>query len=107
MAEVFSFTPSADHVQPSYTTYMPDVLDLPPLVPTDQAATWFHPSLPNQSPALPMTSFATSGLQDASNANFINFAADDRDASSIQKDKRSIGVSASLSRILFCVLITT
>jgi hypothetical protein len=108
MAELFLFTPPADHVQSSYTTYMPDILDLPPLIPIDQpAATWFHSSLPNQSPALPMTSFAASGLQDISNANFINFAVNGRDASLIQKDKRSIGVSASLSRILFCVLITT
>jgi hypothetical protein len=120
LAELFSFTPSVDGVQPSDTTHMPDnsgvldpalyLLDLPPLMPVDQlTVTSFQPSLPNQLPISPMTGFATSGLQDISNANFINFAANAHDtiSKSTWKDKRSIGIGALLSHILLCVLTTT
>ena len=110
MAELFSFPPFAGDV---HTTYMPDnsgildpasFLDLPPPMPFDQlAATSFQSS---QSSASPMTCFATSGLQDVSNKNSLNFAANGRDTSSTRKDKRSIGVSVLLSRILLWVLIT-
>jgi len=114
LAELFSFTPSVDGVQPSDTTHMPDnsgildpalyLSDLPPLMPVDQpTVTSFQPSLPNQLPTLPMTGFATSGLQDILNANFINFAADAHDTSSklTWKDKRSIGVGALVFHVLF------
>src|ERR1700683_2876915 len=120
MAELFSFIPSADDVQSSDTTHMPNngaILDpafyssdIPSLIPVDQlTAASFQSSLPNQSPTSPMMSFATSGLQDISNTNFINFAVNAYDTSSqlIQKDERSVVVGVLVSHILLCVLITT
>ena len=81
-------------VQSSDTTHMP--------------ATSFQHSLLNQSPALPMTSFTTSGLQDVLNANFIHFNVNACDTTSelSWEDKRSIGVGA-LPHISLCPLTTT
>jgi hypothetical protein len=105
MAELFSFSPSADDVQSSDATNMPNnsgILDpafyssdIPSPIPVDQLnPASFQSSLPNRSPTAPVTSFAAFGLQDISNANFINFAVNDCDTSSqlIRKDERSIAV---------------
>jgi hypothetical protein len=110
MAELFSLPSFAGDIHSSDTTYMPDnsgvldqalYLNLPPLMPFDQpAATSFRSSLPNQSPASPMTRFTTSGLLDVSNKCSIDFTASGRNMSSTRKDKRSMGVSALLSCIL-------
>jgi hypothetical protein len=120
MAELFSFVPSVDEVQSSDTSRMPNnsgILDpalyssdIPSLIPVDQLTTASsQSSLPSQLPTLPMMSFSTSGLQDLSNANFINFTVNACDTSSqlIQKDERSVVVGVLVSYILLCILIPT
>ena len=111
MAELF---PSANVVQSSDVTNMPNngdmldasfyLLDITSFIPADQLITTsFQSSSPNQC-TLPMMSFATSGLWDISNANFINFAINVCDISShlIQKDDRSIVVGVLISHSLLC-----